>query len=87
MKTDKRIKLIKNKINRGSLYSRYKGAIMAKGKYIIFVDSDDIILQNGINNAYNYINNNKLDMVQFHSVFEYKGKVFISRRYYKFLSL
>ena len=87
MATDKRIKLIKNKINRGSLFSRYKGAIMAKGKYVLFVDSDDIILQNGINNAYNYINNNELDMVQFHSVFEYKGKVFISRRYYKFLNI
>ena len=43
IKTDKRIKLIKNKINRGSLYARYKGASLAKGKYIIFVDSDDII--------------------------------------------
>ena len=84
---DKRIKLIKNKKNRGSLYARYIGAIHAKGKYIIFVDSDDIILKNGIKIAYNFINNNNLDMIQFHSVFEKNGKIFISRRYYKYLNV
>ena len=39
----------------GTLYSRYKGAIYSKGKYIIFVDSDDIILKEGLSNSYNYI--------------------------------
>lgn len=87
MKKDKRIKLIQNKNNRGSLYARYIGAIHAKGEYIIFVDSDDIILKNGIEIAYNFINNNNLDMIQFHSVFELKGRVFISRRYYKYLNV
>ena len=84
---DKRIKLIKNKVNRGSLYARYKGAIMAKGNYILFADSDDIILKDGIYYAYNYITNNKLDMIQFHSIFQYKDKVYVSRRYYKFLNV
>jgi len=87
IKKDKRIKLIQNKNNRGSLYARSIGAFHAKGKYIIFVDSDDIILKNGIEIAYNYINNNNLDMIQFHSVFELKRKVFISRRYYKYLNI
>ena len=47
-KKDKRIKLIKNKKNMGSLYSRAIGGNMAKGNYCIFFDSDDIILKEGI---------------------------------------
>ena len=35
---DKRIKLIRNKKNMGALYSRYKGAIYSKGKYIISLE-------------------------------------------------
>ena len=49
---DKRIKLIKNKINKGALYSRIQGAIHSKGEYIIFIDSDDLVLRNGIYNSY-----------------------------------
>ena len=81
-KNDKRIKLIKNKKNMGSLNSRYKGAIHSKGEYLIFVDSDDIILKDGIAKAYSHIKNNNLDMVEFHSVFDENNKIYISRRYY-----
>ena len=48
MENDLRIKLIKNKKNKGSLYSRSIGAFNSRGDYIIFVDSDDIIIPNGI---------------------------------------
>ena len=58
---DKRIKLIKNKKNMGSLYTRYNGAIHAKGEYIIFVDSDDIILKEGLFKTYNHITKKNLD--------------------------
>ena len=34
---DLRIKIIKNKINRGTLYSRIQGALKSKGEYIIFI--------------------------------------------------
>ena len=79
---DKRIKLIKNKKNKGSLYARYIGAIYSKGEYIIFVDSDDIILKKGILKSYNHLKKNSLDMVQFHSIFDDINNTFISRRYY-----
>ena len=39
---DHRIKIIKNNKNRGSLYSRSIGALNAKGKYIMALDSDDL---------------------------------------------
>lgn len=85
-KKDKRIKLIKNKRNMGALYSRCNGAIKANGEYIIFVDPDDMVLREGLINSYNYIKLNNLDMVQFNSVFNYKGKIYINQRYYKYLN-
>ena len=82
---DYRIQLIENKKNMGALYTRYIGALHSKGEYIIFVDSDDIILKEGILKAYNHIKKKKLDMIEFHSVFEInESLIYISRRYYKF---
>ena len=76
-KKDKRIKLIKNKENKGALNSRYKGTLYSKGEYIIFVDSDDIILKKGIDKAYNHIKNNNLDIVEFHSIFDNISNIYI----------
>ena len=81
-KKDERIKLIRNKKNMCSLYSRYRGAIYSKGKYIYFVDSDDIILKEGISNSYNYIKSHNLDMIQFNSVLEINKRTLIHRRAY-----
>ena len=81
---DKRIKLIKNKINKGALYSRSQGAIHSKGEYIIFIDSDDLVLKNGIYNSYNYIKKNDLSMIQFNSIFKINETLKLSKRYYKY---
>tara|TARA_Y100000590_G_scaffold466389_1_gene641554 strand:+ start:177 stop:932 length:756 start_codon:yes stop_codon:yes gene_type:complete len=43
---DKRIKIINNKSNIGAGLSRNKGIKVAKGKYISFIDSDDIWKRN-----------------------------------------
>ena len=87
-KKDKRIKLIKNKRNMGTSFTRYIGFLYSKGKYIIFVDSDDIVLQKGIIKAYNHITKNNLDMIEFHSVFEINENLaYISRRYYKYSNI
>ena len=87
-KTDKRIKLIINKKNIGTLLSRYTGAIFSKAKYIIFVDSDDIVLKKGVLNSYYHINKNNLDMVQFNSVFEKnESQIIINRRCYIYSSI
>ena len=81
---DKRIKLIKNIKNQGALNSRYKGAILSKGEYIIFVDSDDIVLKEGIIKAYNHIKSNNLDMVEFNSIYDNVTEIYINRNYYKY---
>lgn len=52
---DKRIKLIKNNKNMGTLYSRYVGQLKANAEYIILVDCDDLVLQDGIFNSYKFI--------------------------------
>ena len=79
------MRLIQNKKNMGSLYTRYIGALYSKGEYIIFLDSDDIILKEGILKAYNHIKKKKLDMIEFHSIFEInESLIYISRRYYKY---
>ena len=84
---DKRIKLIKNNKNMGSFYSRYIGTLNSKGDYIIFVDSDDIILKGGIIKAYEHIIKNNLDMVEFHAIYERNGKNYIRRNCYKYLNI
>ena len=42
---DQRIKIIKNKKNRGTLYSRTMAIIYAKGEYIMNLDCDDIYVR------------------------------------------
>lgn len=81
---DKRIKLIKNKINKGALYSRIQGAIHSKGEYIIFIDSDDLVLRNGIYNSYNYIKKNDLSIIQFNSIFKTNETLKLNQRYFKY---
>lgn len=44
MNKDKRIKLLKNKVNRGQFYSRNKAVLSSKGEYVIIVDPDDLLI-------------------------------------------
>ena len=44
MKKDKRIKLIKNKVNKRILFCKSIGALNSKGKYIIELDQDDMFI-------------------------------------------
>ena len=72
----------------GSLYTRYNGALFSQGDYIIFVDSDDLVLKNGIINTYNQMKKKNLDMAEFNSIFHNNTEhIFISRRYYKFTNI
>ena len=64
-KKDKRIILLKNKQNKGPFYSRNKAAIFAKGEYIQFMDSDDILINNILEIAYIIAKNNNIDIIQY----------------------
>lgn len=46
---EKRIHILKNEKNQGQSYSRNRGIEMAVGKYIVFVDSDDMLKPEALN--------------------------------------
>jgi glycosyltransferase involved in cell wall biosynthesis len=76
-KKDKRIKLIKNKKNMGTLYSRYIGQLNSNAEYMLFIDCDDFILKDGIYNSYKYTEKNNIDIIQFYTIRQDKKRIFI----------
>lgn len=64
-KKDKRIILLKNKQNKGPFYSRNKAGLFAKGEYIQFVDSDDILINNILEKAFLIAKKNDIDIIQY----------------------
>lgn len=64
--------LIKNSQNRGLSFSRNKGLKYAKGKYILFVDSDDMIKSNTLEELYQQAEGKKLDILYFNKQIIYE---------------
>ena len=68
-KKDKRIKIINNKKNKGTLYSRSVGVLMSKGKYIFNLDNDDMYFDFDIfDYLYQKCKKEKLDIAGFLTV-------------------
>lgn len=67
MKKDNRIVLI-NQENQGVSNSRNRGIEASKGKYIIFIDSDDYILEDYIDNLMSNANRNRLVVTNFSNI-------------------
>lgn len=58
---DERV-VVYHKKNNGVSNARNFGIDQCKGKYVVFVDSDDWVENNYISNLYNFIQNNNLDL-------------------------
>lgn len=79
---ESRIKIIKNKKNRGIMYSRLYGALQSKGNYVTFIDCDDLYINvNLLETAYNTAVQKKLDLIQY----EYVGSTFDGGENYDYL--
>ena len=81
-KKDHRIKIIRNKRNRGIMYSRLFGALESSGSYVTFIDSDDLYInQNLFEIAYKTAVEKDLELLQY----EYVGSVFDGKENYDYV--
>jgi glycosyltransferase involved in cell wall biosynthesis len=71
---DSRIRIIRNHENRGQLYARKVGVLNAKGKYIMFLDSDDFYSLDACKIACEQILDKSVDVLQFGINIINKGK-------------
>ncbi len=62
---NEKLKIIRHEKNKGLSCARNTGIINAKGKYILFVDSDDALAQNTIDILYSIVNRQEYDVVYF----------------------
>ena len=69
MKKDKRIKLINNNKNMGTLYSRCIGALISKGNYIFALDNDDLFFNEDVfDYIYKIAKEGNFDIVGFKTI-------------------
>lgn len=64
-KRDNRICILKNQSNMGLSYTRNRGMDVANGKYIYFLDSDDMIRENAMQELWDEAENKQLDVIFF----------------------
>ena len=85
MKNDSRIKLINNKENRGTLYSRSIGALSAKGEYIFSLDNDDEFFGiDSLDYIYNQAKEGDHDIIYFRK-FSIRNKSILKLKLKKFI--
>ncbi len=68
---DERIILLKQKKNKGTLFSRNIGALKSKGEYLIFPDPDDILSEDILSNCYEIAKKNNFEMIRFNMYSKY----------------
>ena len=79
-KISPKIKIIENKKNLGVSVSRNKGIKISRGKYIIFLDSDDILIPGSLKKLYKHILITKTNIVVLkHNELKNNYKNFIKR--------
>ena len=62
-KQDSRIKVIRNDVNLGTFETRKRGIMAAQGQYIMFADNDDWYDLNACEELYDYITQQKVDIL------------------------
>jgi len=84
---DDRIKLINHSNNSGVYTSRVDSIFSSKGKYLLLMDPDDILINpNILENIFNYNLDKNLDIIEFtvFSFFEDNNRLVYNERYFHF---
>ncbi len=71
---DSRVRIVCNSDNRGLSYARNRGLQEATGKYIMFVDSDDMLKENAIAELYNVMLTHNVDGILFDMETQLEGE-------------
>ena len=72
-KVHSNLHIIENEINIRQDKGRNKGVKAAKGKYIVFIDSDDYFHHDGLATVYKFIKEKDLDILVSDSAYQFKG--------------
>ena len=64
-KEDGRIIVIKHNINKGTLINRNDGANIARGEYLLFIDGDDLLVNDILEKAYLKAKSQNIDIIQY----------------------
>ena len=81
MKTEPRIVLHENRENKGAFYTKSKGVLLAKGKYVMILDEDDIYVQSdAFSFLYSETEKNNLDILWFFGIIS--GEKIPRHKYY-----
>ena len=65
-KRDKRIIYLRNSINKGQFFGRNRGVLYSKGKYVLIIDPDDLLLNEILSKTYETAECYNLDIVQYY---------------------
>ena len=79
-KEDTRIKLLKSKKNRGTLYTRSIGAFNSRGKYIMTIDHDNLFINNIFSICYKEAESNSIDIIEFsgYNIYSFNNDISIN---------
>lgn len=64
-KEDNRVKVIRHECNKSLFAARYTAMQQARGKYVLFLDSDDSFTPDACETLYDFLNENPVDIVCF----------------------
>jgi glycosyltransferase involved in cell wall biosynthesis len=80
---EERVKIFCNDKNRGLSYTRNRGLGIAKGKYIYFLDSDDMIVSGAMEELYDFAVTQQADVILFETALKFETEL-LKEKFYNY---